>query len=130
MLQKENRLSKVRDFNLLFNYGRWLNTDNFSLKVLELNDCKENFPPKEDWNIFSQQLRFAFTVGVKLSKSAVKRNQLKRRMREVVRILVKEKQVKHGRYFLFVAKPGAITLGYDEIQRQIIYLFKKSNSVL
>ena len=130
MLQKENRLSKVRDFNLLFNHGRWFNTENFSLKILELKECEKCFPPKENPNEFAGQLRFAFTVGVKLSKSAVKRNRLKRRMREVVRILIKENKIKIGNYFLFVAKPGAITLEYDDVQKQIMFLFKKSNSIL
>lgn len=124
MLQKENRLARVRDFNLLFNYGMWTNTTNLSLRFLCLEKNKNQIPKKENEENFVQQLLVGFTVGLKISKSAVKRNRLKRQMREVVRLLVKDKQIKKGFYLLFVAKAGAIGLSYEEIAKQIISLLK------
>jgi len=130
MLQKENRLAKVRDFNLLFEYGRWVSTDGFTLKFLELGKNKKYFPPKEDPEKFAKQLRVAFTVGVKISKSAVKRNRLKRQAREVVRLLIKEEKLNIGNYLLFVAKAGTIGLEYEEIERQVLLLLKNANCLL
>jgi len=124
MLQKENRLTKVRDFNLLFNHGAWANTANFSLRFLCLEKNKNQIPKKEEEEVFVKQLRIGFTVGVKISKSAVKRNRLKRQMREIVRLLIKDNQIKNGFYLLFVAKAGAIGLSYEEITAQIISLLK------
>ena len=130
MLQKENRLVKVRDFNLLFKNGRWQNAENFSLKILELEKHKKDFPPKENPEEFAKQLRVAFVVSAKLSKSAVKRNRLKRQMREVVRLLIKNNKIKLGNYLLFVAQEGSIGLKYTEIEKQIMFLLKKSNCLL
>jgi ribonuclease P protein component len=130
MLQIKNRLTKVRDFNLLLERGMWFNSASFSLRVLCLEKNKNFFPPQEDKGLFAEQLRAGFTVGLKLSKSAVKRNRLKRQMREIVRLLIKEDKIKPGYYFLFVAKPGATSLGYSQIEEQIIGLLKKGECLL
>lgn len=126
MLQNENRLTKVRDFNLLFTHGVWHNVANITLRVLDLEKNQKYSPPKEDKEFFIKQLRVGFTVGVKLSKLAVKRNRLKRQMREVVRLLIKEKKIKSGHYFLFVAKTGSINLEYSQIEKQIVELLKSA----
>ncbi len=125
MLQTENRLTKVRDFNLLLARGSWFNSVNFSLRALDLEKNKNFFPSKEDKDIFAKQLRIGFTVGLKLSKSAVIRNRLKRQMREVVRLLVKDDKIKTGYYFFFVAKAGATGLSYTQTEAQLLELFKK-----
>ncbi len=130
MLQDENRLTKVRDFNLLMAKGGWFNSVNFSLRALDLEKNQNVFPPKEDKEAFAKQLRVGFTVGLKLSKSAVKRNRVKRQMREVVRLLVKEGKIKPGYYLLFVAKAGAISLGYAQIEAQILELLNKTRCLL
>lgn len=130
MLQDENRLTKVRDFNLLMAKGGWFNSVNFSLRALDLEKNQNVFPPKEDKETFAKQLRVGFTVGLKLSKSAVKRNRVKRQMREVVRLLIKEGKIKPGYYFLFVAKAGAISLGYAQIEVQILELLNKTRCLL
>lgn len=125
MLQTENRLTKVRDFNLLLARGSWFNSANFSLRVLDLEKNQNFFPAKEDGAAFAKQLRIGFTVGLKLSKSAVIRNRLKRQMREVVRLLIKDDKIKTGYYFLFVAKAGATGLSYVQIEARLLELFKK-----
>lgn len=126
MLPAQNRLAKVRDFNLLMNHGTWINGDLCTLKVLTLDKIKTYFPKKEDPETFAKQLKIAFTVGLKISKSAVVRNRIKRQLREVVRILLLGKKLPTGYYLLFVARPGIVDKNYTEISQEVALLLKKA----
>jgi ribonuclease P protein component len=125
MLKPENRLKKTRDFNLVIKHGRWVNAEFFDLKYLELAKNREFFPKKEDPEDFVKQLKLAFSVGLKLSKSAVKRNRLRRQMREAARLLIKDERLKNGYFILFVAKKGSMDLDYAKISQEISLLLKK-----
>ncbi|MFH1292299.1 MAG: ribonuclease P protein component [bacterium] len=126
MLKPENRLKKVRDFNLVIKHGRWVNADFLDLKYVELVKNKEFFPKKSDPTEFVQQLKVAFVVGVKISKSAVRRNRLKRQMREVVRLLIKDSALKQGCYLMILAKKSALDREYTEIEQEIQCLLRKA----
>jgi ribonuclease P protein component len=129
MMPKENRLAKVRDFNLLMNQGRWINGRFLDLKVLELGKAAEFLPKKIDIDNFIKQLRLAITVGIKVSKSAVKRNRLKRQIREVLGLLLKAGKIKSGFYLLMVARKDALEKNYAEISQEIELLLKKGRLI-
>ena len=126
MLQQSNRLAKVRDFNLIMKYGRWANGLFLDLKYLNLAKVKDHFPKKEPVDKFVNQLRLAFTVGLKISKSAVKRNRVKRQMREVARLLIKGERLREGHYLLFVARKTILDKSYAERSGEIELLLKRS----
>ena len=130
MLQKENRLAKVRDFNLLIKYGRWINGQFLDVKILDLAKIRNYFPKKEDPDKFVIQLKLAITIGLKISKSSVKRNRVKRQVREALRLLLKDGRVKPGFYLLFVARPGILDRNYAEISQEIELLLKRANILL
>lgn len=125
MLTDKYRLKKTRDFNLLMERGRWISGALFTIKWLELAKNKDYLPKKTDLTEFVNQLRFAFVVGVKASKSAVKRNRLKRQICEVVRLLIKDGRVKSGYYLMVVAKNEALGKEYGEIEKGVVGLLKK-----
>jgi ribonuclease P protein component len=127
MLNKDNRLTKVRDFNLILKHGRWANGSFLDLKYVELAKNTNYFPKKEDVDKFKKQLRLAITVGLKVSKSAVKRNKVKRQIREALRLLIKDSQLKSGVYLLFVARKNILEKNYAEISEEIKLLLKRSN---
>jgi len=129
MLPKENRLAKLRDFNLIIKHGRWTNGQFLDIKKLELAKNQNYFPPREDPDKFKNQLKIAFTVGLKISKSAVKRNRVKRQLRETVRLLLKDNQLKNGLYLLFVARPGILEKDYAEISEEVKLLLSKANTL-
>ncbi len=87
MLPFNNRLFKKRDFAKVQKLGRFLNSDQISLKVLEngLSDA-----------------RIVIIVGKKFSVKAVERNNLKRRLREMAQ--QKIKQIKKGYDVVIMAK--------------------------
>ncbi|MSU74948.1 MAG: ribonuclease P protein component [Candidatus Magasanikbacteria bacterium] len=130
MLQTSNRLTKVRDFNLIMKYGRWANGSFLDLKYLELAKITNYFPKKEDPDKFKKQLKLAITVGLKVSKSAVKRNRVKRQIREVLRLLIKDGRITGGRYLLFVARKNILEKNYAEISEEVMLLLKRSNIYL
>lgn len=125
MLQSVNRLKKVRDFNLLVKHGRWVNGNFLDVKYVNLNKIQGYFPKKEDKENFKKQLKLAIVVGVKVSKSAVKRNRLKRQLREAVRLLIKEGRLESGYYIMVSAKPVALAKDYAVISQEIKLLFEK-----
>lgn len=129
MLPKENRLAKIRDFNLVIKHGRWANGAFLDIKYVELAKIQTYFPKKIDFESFKKQLRLAFSVGLKVSKSAVKRNRVRRQMREVVRLLIKEGKIKEGYYVLFTAKPDVLTKDFAEISQEMNLLLNKAKII-
>lgn len=129
MLLRENRLTKDRDFNLLLKHGRWENGQIIDLKYLILAKNQIYFPKKEDPNSFKKQLKLAFVVGLKVSKSAVKRNRIKRQMREAARLLIKEKLLDSGYFLMLVVKKGGDTKKYAEVSEEIKLLLKRANII-
>ncbi len=75
MLGKENRLRRKKDFEEIFKKGRSFKESFLVLKILK-NNLKVS--------------RFGFVVSQKVSKKAVVRNKIKRRLREIVGLNIKK----------------------------------------
>lgn len=89
MLPRQHRLAKDRDIKRVFAQGRSFFNPFFTLKYLKL----------------AAQTRFAFVVSAKVSKKAVKRNRLKRVLREQVRKNLES--LAPGDYVLVLKPQGA-----------------------
>jgi len=63
----------------------------------------------------SQAKRLFLAVGAAVSKKAVIRNRLKRRLRVIMRPILKDKNGD----FLVVARPGAVNLTFTELRKEI-----------
>lgn len=125
MIPAENRLAKKRDFNLLISRGRWISAPDLSLKALGLAENRNLFPKKEDPDKFEKQLKIAFSVGLKYSTKAVERNRMRRQISEVVRLLLKNNEVKNGFYLLFTAQPALKNYNFAEISKKVRLLLKQ-----
>ncbi|MBP6859808.1 MAG: ribonuclease P protein component [Candidatus Magasanikbacteria bacterium] len=125
MFQQENRLRKIRDFNLIMKHGQWINGQFLDMKYLELAKNQNFFPKKEDPESFKKQLKLAISISLKISKSAVKRNRVKRQIREVLRLLIRDGLVKTGYYVLVIAKKGVLDKEYAEISQEIKLLLQR-----
>jgi ribonuclease P protein component len=121
MLPRQNRLTKMKDFEILFKEGRFVNGALTDLKVWKTDPAKY---PKRKYS--TDDLLIGFVVGTKISKSAVKRNRAKRQMREVVRLLLKGGKIKNGFMVLVIARPAILEKEYNKIEDSIIGVFKKA----
>ena len=119
MIPKEHRLKHMKDFDILFKEGRFVGGDLVTLKVWSINPEKY---PRRKYN--KDELKIGFVVGLKVNKSAVKRNRLKRQMREAVALLLKEEKIKNGYMVAVIAKKEMLDKEYKEIEKEIIKTFK------
>lgn len=109
MLSNINRLKKKKDFAKVLREGRGLKEDFLVLKI-----AKNNL----------SQTRFGFVTGIKISKKAVLRNKVKRRLRDLVRLKIT--QIKKGFDIVFIAQPGLENKDFWEIEEIINKLLNRA----
>ncbi len=118
MLVAKNRLKKMHDFNALMKNGWYFKARYLDAKILSLPQPTPSLSVDQKF-VEQMPLQFAFTVGLKISKKATVRNRLRRQMREVVRLLLKNKSLKNGFFVLFIAKKGIIGQDYRELKKDV-----------
>lgn len=121
MLSKEYRLTRTKDFEILFKEGQFVGGQLVTAKVWKIEPEKY---PKRAYS--SEDLKIGFVVSVKISKSAVKRNRAKRQMREVVRLLLKDDRLKRGFMIAIMAKSAVLSAEYGEIAADIVEVLRRS----
>lgn len=109
MLPKDNRLKNKKDFERIFKLGKSYKEDFLYLKLIK-NNLKNS--------------RFGFIVSSKVSKKAVIRNQIRRRLRELVRIMLPE--IKKKIDAVIIIKPNLKIIDFWELEKKIKKLFKKA----
>lgn len=112
MLQKRHRLVSERDFSRVFKKGKTTNGNALSIRVV-----RNNRP----------ESRVAFVVSTKVSKRAVVRNLLKRRLREIVRPQMAT--LLPGLDIIVMTKAQALALSVAELRQSTIELLKKARVV-
>ena len=108
MFTKKNRLNKKSDFDWVFKKGRSFYTKKLGIKTLKNN---------------LEDSRFGIIVSTKVAKKAVKRNLLKRRIREALRLRLE--RIKKGCDFMVIALPGSAELKYNEVEKEIEQILQK-----
>ncbi|MFA5432394.1 MAG: ribonuclease P protein component [Candidatus Paceibacterota bacterium] len=112
MLPKENRLKKEKEFEAVFKSGRTLRGKGVFLRYLTNGTA---------------QTRIGFVVSKKISKLAVERNKVKRRMRDIVR--AKKDKLKEGLSIVIVSLPPIKGKTYKEIKEDIESLLGKEELI-
>jgi len=110
MLPLNNRLKKTTDIRNVFKQGRLFKEGFLIFKTV-----------KSDLN----KSRFGFIVSQKVSKQAVVRNRIKRRMRGAV--IKRLKEIKSGTDNVFIALPGLAKNDYPSTEQAVNSLLKKAN---
>jgi ribonuclease P protein component len=112
MLPKKYRLRLKKDFDRIFKEGRFAGGRFFTLGYLKNN---------MDFS------RFAVVVAKKVDKRAVRRNLIRRRTSEIIRL--GQEKIKTGFDLVFIAKPAVLDKSYKEIEDDIIILLDKAKMV-
>lgn len=113
MLPFNNRLFKKRDFTKVQRMGRFFNSDQISLKILEngLNEA-----------------RIGIIVGKKFSVKAVERNSMKRRLREIARQTIK--QITKGWDVVIMAKESQNNVKTGEtLEVSLVKMLKEADLI-
>ena len=112
MLPKQYRLTKNKDFARVAQQGKII----FS-HVLNLKFIKNNL----------NYSRFGIIVSLKVSKKAVIRNKIKRR----IRAILKENlfNIIQNYDFMILTKSGIENLDYSQIKSVLLKLFQKQNLI-
>jgi ribonuclease P protein component len=108
MLTKANRLNLDTDIKRLLKSGKTFFLPQY---IIKFEHSKQ------------EQARIGFVVSTKVDKRAVKRNQVKRRMREAVRELLPKIEV--GYSLLIIAKKEAADLDFVTVRKQLDFAFSK-----
>lgn len=125
MLPTKYRLTKMKDFEILMKEGRFVAGRFLNAKIWKIEP--EKYPRRK---YTTDDLRIGFAVGLGVSKKAVVRNRLKRQLREVVRLLLKDNKIKHGYHVLVMAKKEVVGKEYGEIGIEVKSMLQRSSLLL
>ena len=109
MLPAKYRLTKEKDFKKINRSKPAFFSSYFRLKYLANNSALN---------------RFALVVSTKVSKKATKRNQLRRRLREIIRL--NRAKIKSGYDIIISASPKALAGNYQELEQAVLSLLAKA----
>ena len=117
MLPKEYRLKKRIAFNATYRTGRSFHKDGITV-----------FVGKEKKN--EMVTKFGFVVSKKIHKRAVKRNRIKRIMRESVRLYLKSNQDFDCKYMslIFIASGRLLDKNFKEVDISIKKIMSSLNA--
>ena len=110
MLPRENRLVRKPDFEKVKEKGKKFQSNLFGLLV---------FPNEEEIS------RFGFVISKKLSKRAVKRNRVKRILREQVRMILFK--IIPGFDVVFLGKKALLESSSGEVGLEVKRLLRKAS---
>ncbi len=111
MLPREGRLKKKKDFGLVIKKGKGFKEDLLILKFI-CNELGKN--------------RFGISVSQRVSKKAVVRNKIKRRIASAIGL---KPEIKKGLDIVLIALPGIETKNFLEIRKTINKLFEKAKII-
>lgn len=108
-MKTDRRLKKNKEFQFVFQSGSSTANRQF---VVYFKDRPEKGP---------------FRVGISVSKrvgNAVTRNRIKRRVRELIRLL--EEQITEGKDYVIIARKPTAHMDYREMKGSLIHVLKRA----
>jgi ribonuclease P protein component len=122
VLPKPNRLKAKGEFKRTLSGRRLCSNQFFVLYGLAAQPAAGSFSVSESSQPITppaRPTRIGFIVSKKIHKRATKRNKIRRRLRELVRLHLQNKQIKgfQGyRAFAFIARPDALGANFQDLK--------------
>jgi ribonuclease P protein component len=114
MLPVQFRLKNRKEFNDIFRQGKMLSNGTLAMKYVRAG---------------TKELKIGFSVGLKFSKKALKRNRVKRWLREAVRSLLKNMRTGYKIIFLINPRFPYEQMSYLLIQENMENLLRKEKLI-
>lgn len=119
-LPKSKRLRRSKEFVLAQKTGKRVHSKHFILVVADAAKKALTSAPQDPGTVLPA--RIGITVTKKCERLAVRRNRIKRMVREVFRHLCDI--IKPGKEIIVIAKTGSADLSVSEVRRQLIGALK------
>lgn len=122
MLPKPNRLKSKGEFKRALSGRRLCGNQFFVLYGLAAQPTAGSFGVENHLPSSTRPTRFGFIVSKKIHKRATRRNRIRRRLRELVRLHLKENQVnglQGYRAFVFIARPEALGAEFRDLRHKM-----------
>lgn len=110
MLKKIYRVTKDKEFQTIFRRGRYQSTAFFSINYL---------PNRQNLT------RIGIVITKKITKKAVERNLIKRRVREIAREF--HPRIKPGFDLVIVTKKPLLDADYTKLKKDLEYIFRRAD---
>ena len=108
MFPTKNRLIKEKEIEHVFKHGR-----HFFVRDLGIKFLKNEF----------DYPRFAIIVSNKISRKATERNRIKRRLREIIRLVIPK--LPQDIDLIVLTRPGIKEIDYEEMKKRVHTCLKK-----
>jgi ribonuclease P protein component len=114
-LPKVHRLRRRQDFSKVYQAGLRRHTPNLTLRAFR----QSKFLPNKDLETTKEPVLtcIGISIGLKVSKRAVIRNRIKRRIRSAMQQLLPE--LSSGWQIVIVVKPSATQCGYEQFLQEL-----------
>ena len=109
MLSREYKLKKDNDFKKAFEKGKFYRNDFIKIRFLKNN---------------LGTTRFGIVISSKISKKAVSRNRVRRRLEEIIRIRLD--QIRSGFDIVVLFEPEVIGKNYKQVEEVFVNLIEKA----
>ncbi len=109
-MQSDMRLKKTAEFKKVYHYGESIANRELVLYVME----------RPNTNTF----RFGISVSKKIG-NAVIRNRVKRLIKEVIRSIMVQHQLKEHKDIVIIARAPTANMNYADFDRSLKHLFRK-----
>ncbi|MFH1536483.1 MAG: ribonuclease P protein component [Patescibacteria group bacterium] len=112
MLPRKNRLRLQKDFTYIFKKGRTINSS-----ALLIKSIKTQAPNN----------RFGIIISNKISKKAVERNKIRRRIKSWIN--KNQTKIKKGFDIIIITKKNILNYSYLETEQELLQMFKKTGLI-
>ncbi|MEM9008411.1 MAG: ribonuclease P protein component [Cyanobacteria bacterium P01_F01_bin.86] len=122
-LPRKNRLKRQQDFTAVYKFGRRCSTPHLTIRVLSQESrIQKLIPDSVQWRTGEsknawEETQIGISISRKVSKRAVIRNRIKRRIQAVLRQLLP--QCQKGCLIAIVVHPKAIQCEYRQFLREL-----------